>query len=458
MYTTLMFDVEDFVWPGSDDIARDLALILTEEGLRGTFFVVGEKARALQKRQRSDVIAALQEHDIGLHSNMHSLHPTPSEYLEDKGWLDGVEEAVRREQPGIESLTAIFGERPCAWARPGASWGPQIAGAMRRLGVPAVVYSYTRLADANLHRFCGVRGFYGWFGGFDHAYSDDDRFEQVLGEFARAVEEAKAKGLDWLGTFCCHPTTVRAEKFWDAINFNKGENTPPEEWVMPPVRPIEVYPKALANFRRLARWIRDESGVEVRTISELTASAAAPPTSVSVSELSRIAARVCAEHHPLVNESISPAEQSLAFARALLASKDSAMPERVAVQFCEGPVERPSASAPTARISREVLLSAAESLLKECEATGCLPADVQAGNITMPLNCLYGAAAKAIAETQDDVLPSHVVLPPVDFLPPIAEDIAAEIEQAMPGWMHKPDLDVSRIAECTRLQTWTMSR
>jgi hypothetical protein len=44
-YVTLMFDVEDLCWPGSDDIPIDLAAILTRNQASGTFFVVGEKAR-----------------------------------------------------------------------------------------------------------------------------------------------------------------------------------------------------------------------------------------------------------------------------------------------------------------------------------------------------------------------------------------------------------------------------
>ena len=44
-YVTLMFDVGDLCWPGSDDIPIDLAAILTRNQARGTFFVVGEKAR-----------------------------------------------------------------------------------------------------------------------------------------------------------------------------------------------------------------------------------------------------------------------------------------------------------------------------------------------------------------------------------------------------------------------------
>src|SRR6266480_3323436 len=68
----IWFDTEDYVLPTSDDAAKRLADFLTGEGVHATFKVVGEKARTLERRGRSDVIAALRDHDIGYHGNTHS--------------------------------------------------------------------------------------------------------------------------------------------------------------------------------------------------------------------------------------------------------------------------------------------------------------------------------------------------------------------------------------------------
>src|SRR5437764_3290670 len=81
----LWFDTEDYLLPADDDAAKRLAEMLTQKGVRATFKVVGEKARVLEKRGRIDVIEALKKHDIGYHSNFHSVHPTPSEYLAECG-------------------------------------------------------------------------------------------------------------------------------------------------------------------------------------------------------------------------------------------------------------------------------------------------------------------------------------------------------------------------------------
>src|SRR3954454_24734332 len=90
----LWFDTEDYLLPADDDAAKRLAEMLSARGVRATFKVVGEKARVLEKRGRTDVIAAMQKHDIAYHSNFHSVHPTPTEYLADCGLLDGIAEFV----------------------------------------------------------------------------------------------------------------------------------------------------------------------------------------------------------------------------------------------------------------------------------------------------------------------------------------------------------------------------
>src|SRR4026207_1435369 len=79
-YVVLWFDTEDYIEPAADGAAWRVANDLTAEGVRATFKVVGEKARALESRGRRDVIQALSKHSIGYHSNWHSVHPAPAEY------------------------------------------------------------------------------------------------------------------------------------------------------------------------------------------------------------------------------------------------------------------------------------------------------------------------------------------------------------------------------------------
>src|SRR3954453_7285361 len=91
VYVVLWFDTEDYIEPAADDAAMRIAKMLTAEGVRATFKVVGEKARVMEKRGRRDVIQALSQHAIGYHSNHHSIHPSPAEYLLRMGYLEGAD-------------------------------------------------------------------------------------------------------------------------------------------------------------------------------------------------------------------------------------------------------------------------------------------------------------------------------------------------------------------------------
>src|SRR5437773_4109618 len=132
----IWFDTEDYLLLADDDATKRLCEMLTERGIRATFKLVGEKARVLERRGRNDVIAALKKHDIGYHSNFHSVHPTPTEYLADCGWLDGVAEFARREGPGAADVRRILGVPALScYGQPGSSWGPQTIAALKQIGV-----------------------------------------------------------------------------------------------------------------------------------------------------------------------------------------------------------------------------------------------------------------------------------------------------------------------------------
>src|SRR5580765_8523127 len=156
VYVMLWFDTEDYIQPAADDAALRIAQELEQRGVRATFKVVGEKARVLEKRGRYDVIRALSHHDIGYHSNYHSVQPTPALYLKDMGWLEGAAEFQRREEPGVADIRRLFGVLPSCYGQPGSSWGPQTYPALLRMGIPVYL-------DEGSHVGLDEQVF--WFGG-----------------------------------------------------------------------------------------------------------------------------------------------------------------------------------------------------------------------------------------------------------------------------------------------------
>src|SRR5450755_1007899 len=162
VYVALWFDTEDYIEPTADDAALRIAHDLTELGVRAAFKVVGEKARVLEQRGRWDVIRALALHDIGYHSNFHSIPPAPSVYLLDLGYVEGAAEFGRRERPGALDVQRIFGVRPSCYGQPGSSWAPQSNAALRRMGISVYLDEGSQV---------GLNNQPFWYGGLLYIYN-----------------------------------------------------------------------------------------------------------------------------------------------------------------------------------------------------------------------------------------------------------------------------------------------
>ena len=237
VYVMLWFDTEDYIQPVADDAALRIANDLTRLGVRATFKVVGEKARVLEKRDRRDVIRALSLHDIGYHSNFHSVQPTPALYLKEMGWLEGAAEFERREHSGVEDIRRVFGVTPSCYGQPGSSWAPQTYPALLRMGIPVYLDEATQVGIAE-------QPF--WFGGMLNVFNmgrflirpnldDASRLPEMLQKFDRAADELRSHGGGVISTYF-HPTEFVTSKFWDAVNFARGANPARSEWRLPPLR------------------------------------------------------------------------------------------------------------------------------------------------------------------------------------------------------------------------------
>src|ERR1700730_14708907 len=128
----LWFDTEDFINSESDDIPLKICEIMERHNVKVTFKIVGEKLRALKANGRKDVIEAMGRHDIGYHSNLHSVHPTISEYVGNRDWDEGVEEFFRNENPGVEEIRATYGRDPSCFGHPSLCWVPEAYPALLR--------------------------------------------------------------------------------------------------------------------------------------------------------------------------------------------------------------------------------------------------------------------------------------------------------------------------------------
>jgi hypothetical protein len=267
IYVVLWFDTEDYILPASDDAALRLADFLSGEGIHATFKVVGEKARTLERRGRHDVIKALARHEIGYHSNYHSVQPTPALYLAPLGWDDGVAEFNRRERPGFDDVNRLFGQRPTCYGQPGSSWGPQSFGSLRDWGVEVYLDAggHVRLDDRP-HYYCGVLTLYKLAHTLRTGLGGENELRAAEDAFHQARQALIDEGGGVVSIFY-HPCEFVHKQFWDGVNFTGGANPPREQWKLPPMKSPEEIATAYRTFESYIRFIHGFPDVRFITAS-----------------------------------------------------------------------------------------------------------------------------------------------------------------------------------------------
>ena len=255
MYVLLWFDTEDLLLEASDDAALRNATFCTQVGVKANFKLVGEKVRILDERGRRDVIEALKKHEIGYHSEYHSVHPTPAQYTSTLGWDEGVAEFIRREGRGVEDIKRIFGTGPTWYGQPGSSWCPQAFGAMRKWDIPVYldIGSHVGL-EGRPHYYCGILTFYNLRHNLRVGLDRAEQVEEVTQRFRAARQDLLADG-GGVAHIYYHPCEFVHAKFWDAI-FVDGDNPPREAWKVPPAKTPEQSRVAYENFEFYIRWIK----------------------------------------------------------------------------------------------------------------------------------------------------------------------------------------------------------
>lgn len=270
VYVILWFDTEDYILPQSDDAAKRLAVFLTQQGIKATFKVVGEKARTLERRGRRDVIGALGQHEIGYHANTHSQHPTPAEYEATLDWDTGVEEFTRRERGGFDDVRRILGQTPTCYGQPGSSWAPQSYAALKKWGVKVYLDEGAQV---------GLNGKPFWYGGLLNIFNTSEGSKLHPNPQWSNLDEARARFQEFYLRFTSrreggiislyfHPCEFIHREFWDGVNFAHGANPPPDQWKIPPMKSPEESERAFKFYEDLVAYMKSFPRVEFITASQ----------------------------------------------------------------------------------------------------------------------------------------------------------------------------------------------
>ena len=468
-FLVVTFDTEDYITPEAeriDDIPKWLAETMTEEGVTGTFFVIGEKARSLEKRGRRDVIEAMAKHDIGSHTNFGSIHPTVTEELEKAGWDDGVRLMREQESAGIDEMARIFGIPVTTLARHGGSYGPQLVAALGSMkagyqGSPA------SLPGHDVVWFCNALNFSAQYAGFDDAYYRDDLFEPVFDRLKAELPEVIRKS-QVIALFGGHPTKIRAEEFWD-LNFYYGKNTAPNEWVTPRLRPQETMATARKNFRRMMRWLKARDDVEITTYRRLMDIYGGQKDTITRDELRGIARKTLELKALAPTADFSPAEAFAGLALSILdnfqdtygqergGGQAGSVPGLLRVSHPFGPMEMPPTQPEIARLKIKEVYELARQALDHIERSKALPATLRVENARIGAGSLHALFSAVYLDLDSGKpRPEYKVLAFEPYPKTNEQKIIGEIEGYKTWPVHRRDLDMSRIVEFTKLQLWTL--
>ncbi|HEY8749675.1 MAG TPA: hypothetical protein VIM11_16950 [Tepidisphaeraceae bacterium] len=469
----LWFDTEDYLSPSDDDAAKRLAQLLSARQIRATFKVVGEKARVLEQRHRTDVIDALKRHDIGFHGNFHSVHPTVSEYEATAGLQDGMEEFVRREGVGAADVRRIFGrESLVCYGQPGSSFAAQAIAALRACkiendGVPCYL-------DSGQH--VGVGGTPFWYAGALVVYKmrpnetrmelfTPDGLEQGEKQFADIARQLRGSGGGLISIFY-HPCEWVTSEFWDGVNFSRGANPPRDQWKLPAQRPAEQTQAAFGRFEQYIDFIREQPGVHFVTASQLPAiySDSLRTRGATINQITELARRISAPDSPGLDDltiqgmTFSPADQLFLLASTLSIAKNPAGALTIAPLSLLGPDSPPPNPDPEPiPVSWPAFTQAVLDLSDYIKSNQRIPSQIFIGSHRVSPADFTVALARAFLESRD---PAHLptsVLPGKGVKVLTERFVAREDGRLFSGWViHPTAFQAPHIMDIARLQAWTI--
>jgi hypothetical protein len=441
VYVVLWFDTEDYVEPAADDAALRIATELDNLGVRATFKVVGEKARVLESRGRRDVIRALSRHDIGYHTNFHSIPPAPAAYLREAGWLDGAAEFERREVPGILDLRRIFGVNPSCYGQPGSSWAPQTYRALVRMGIPVYLDEGEQV---------GIEGQPFWFGGMLNVFhmgryalrpslEEESQLPRAFEEFDKAAGELEARGGGVISSYY-HPTEFVTTAFWD-LNFAKGANPERSQWENPPRRTADESERCYRILRRYVEHAKSRGGVRFVTAREL------PLLYESQQPLVR-GDRV-ADHRALIARHLAERETFLVTDGSVFSAGEMLEVllgmEPAAV---EGPLARATTTYSEKEIPRRLIAGAEKDAADFIRHHKRLPAEVWIGSQQLSL-----ADFAATVAADDRVAPTIRVR---KGNMEMEKYVATDAQRVFEWPIHPEGFSAPQLLELARLQAWTL--
>lgn len=460
VYVVLWFDTEDYILPASDDAALKVAQWLTKEGVPATFKIVGEKARTLEKRGRHDVIDALKKHEIGYHSNFHSIPPTPAQYLAPLGWDEGVAEFDRREKPGYDDVKRIFGQTPTCYGQPGSSWGPQSFGAMRKWGMPVYLDSGRHVSlDGRPHYFGGIFTLYQLTHTLRTDLGGEKDLQKAQDRFLESRKQLLVEGGGIVSTYY-HPCEFVHKQFWDGANFSKGANPPREKWVLPAAKSEAESCLAYDTFFQYVQFMQRFKDVKFITASQARElySDKASGHEFTTAEIKSLAEAIgeSVTYQKLNDLTLTPSEILLLLNEYYLEKLAGRDPKSIKLtQTPFGPTSLSPIMPKAVTAETSQFLRTAQDVSDSIRTQGRVPGTIWLGSVGVTPEAYLAALSQLVsASIEGKPMPEQILVTPAKLA---CSKHVADDEARLWGWViFPPDFRAPAMMDLAKRQAWTL--
>jgi hypothetical protein len=439
------FDVEDYITPKSEDALLGLLNLCDERGIKGIFKIVGEKARTLKEHGRTDILEKLKKHEVGYHTDLHSQHPTLSEYLEPMGFREGAHEFERRELAGLNDVVEITGKPIQCYGQPGGAWAPHSFAVLKKWGIPVYLDNHPQVTlNDKPYWYGGLLNFME-LTGYMRMELEEGGLEKAKKQFDQVYDQLSAEPVGFV-SIVYHPCEFSSVGFWDDYNFGQGKNTPREQWTPAPLRPEGEMEQYLAMLGEFLDYTLSKDHVEYITSAEAFQLERSAKEALEREDVRMLAGRVGNElSYQIYNQySLSASDLHSLFCKYLLG-------QSLTTELIYGP-ENGVDSDPVSIVKVADVKKAISGEYPRIYSDKQLPDDFNVQGFRINPADLTCTLAKIIADGLDDEDYVHVVRGILR-----SEIHAKDDDYWGNGWSIFPrDLRVPNIVKMSKLQTWTL--
>ena len=448
------FDTEDFTCDESNDAIRDTAKILTEEGVKGEYNIVGYLARELVRLNRRDVIDALKPHAIGTQTLKHSVHPTVCEQSDMEDFETAYRNVLADESEGVGMLKAAFDLQHVDYAvPPGNSWSYASLYAFADLGM--TFYGgggFAEIGDNHDEKSGivppGDRCWGMWYCNlYQLPYNHILPLESLipggkdwkLPDFDQALD--RAAKLDGV-VFALHPHMVLKKAHWDGPNYSGANLVEWGKWKQVENRTQEDVAAFYRNFRAFVRRIKSDSRFVI-TDTLVEKSKLKPRVAITKKDLPAIKAALEKDFGAISSPASWCVADVFQAVVELLRGRNPGVPDKV-----HGFVYPPQGVTQPVVVKAGDLAEAASWM----DLGTFIPPQIVVGGAKIgPADFLFAALEVLTTGAQE------VTIKPREQLGSFKNCPSLETVDIKGGWIiHSPDLNGKLLDERLKLQLWTL--